>query len=323
MLYEKSRTKQKSFKSYFGFGKSNRKASISNSAVEASETAAVTTSQSHIMGSSPAMEAFNRAHEAEEQQARLVEDLAAKVDEFKRKRQTLSDAAAGSNVSWNRLRQMVEETISGRVELSEAIDEVMEKLDYAESAYNSAKKKATDLVRARLVVQHAHHYFTRALKICDELRGTSSGRAFVGALGGGGGMNDMMKKIQYGDSVKMASKAQICLNEMFRVMEPYEQMLPADRMEDYKALQKMGLMQMSKIYNLMWGGSIMAHGVAGSIKLLLERQEAAFAYLTPLAVWIQNKAPECLDEADVAERLRDDVRREVATTWNDNIRDQA
>ena len=49
---------------------------------------------------------------------------------------------------------------------------------------------------------------------------------------------------------------------MFRVMEPYKNMLPADRMADYTSLNKIGLMQMSKIYNLMWGGSIMDHGVA-------------------------------------------------------------
>jgi hypothetical protein len=34
-------------------------------------------------------------------------------------------------------------------------------------------------------------------------------------------------------------------------------------MADYTSLKKIGLMQMSKIYNLMWGGSIIDHGVAG------------------------------------------------------------
>ena len=61
----------------------------------------------------------------------------------------------------------------------------------------------------------------------------------------------------------MASKAQICLNEVFRVLEPHEHMIPDNRMEDYKALKKMGVMQMSKIYNLLYGGRMMATGVAG------------------------------------------------------------
>ena len=59
--------------------------------------------------------------------------------------------------------------------------------------------------------------------------------------------------------------------------------------------------------------------IAGSTKRMLEQQEAAFARLTPLAVWIQNRAPVCSTEADKAEKLRDDVRREVATTWNADI----
>jgi len=61
-----------------------------------------------------------------------------------------------------------------------------------------AKKTAAVLTRACLAVQHAHHYFTLALKICDEVRGTAGGRAFIGAIGGGDGINEMTKKIQYG-----------------------------------------------------------------------------------------------------------------------------
>jgi hypothetical protein len=47
-----------------------------------------------------------------------------------------------------------------------------------------------------LTVQHAHHYFTRVLRICDDVRGTSVGRAMIGGLGGDG-INEMTKKIQY------------------------------------------------------------------------------------------------------------------------------
>lgn len=59
--------------------------------------------------------------------------------------------------------------------------------------------------------------------------------------------------------------------------------------------------------------------IAGSTKLMLEQQEAAFACLTPLAVWIQNRAPVCSKEADETEKLRDDIRREVAAVWNADI----
>jgi hypothetical protein len=52
---------------------------------------------------------------------------------------------------------------------------------------------------------------------------------------------------------------------------------------------------------------------------MLERQEAAFAHLTHLAVWVQDRASVCSDEEKLAEKLRDDVRREVAAVWNANI----
>jgi hypothetical protein len=200
-------------------------------------------------------------------------------------------------------------------ELAAAMGESMEKLEGVENAYNvvrrqarrlsrfplvssihrysgftvvtlsikQAKKIAAELTRACLAVQHAHHYFTQTLKLCDEVRSTGTSRALIGAMGGSDGINEMTKKIQYGstsllllfcivalnhnnvciDSVKMAAKAQVCLDEMFRVMEPHVHMLPAERMEDYKALKQSGLMQMSKIYNLMWGGTLLADGVSG------------------------------------------------------------
>jgi len=295
-LFETSK-KRNSFKFHFGFGKSNRMAHV---------------------GHSPVTEMFKRAHEAEVKQELVVNDLVVKVEEFKHKRQTLNDIASGSNPSWNRLCRIAEGTLYGRGELVVPLGEGMEKLEGVENGYNAAKKTATDLTRACQVVQHAHHYFTRALKICDDVRGTSTGRSVMGTLGGGDGIIEMTKKIQYQDSVKMAGKAQICLNEMYRVMEPHEHMLPADRMEDYEALKKLGLMQMSKIYNLMWGGSFLADGVAGTTKRVLDQQEAAFAHLTPLAVWIQNRVPACMIEKDLAENLRDDVRREVAAAWYAN-----
>jgi hypothetical protein len=57
----------------------------------------------------------------------------------------------------------------------------------------------------------------------------------------------------------------------------------------------------------------------GSVKLMLERQETAFAHLTYLAVWIQKYAPICVANEDLAYLARNDVRREVASFWNAHI----
>ena len=130
-LYEASRAKRNSFTSYFGFGKSNRKAD--RSSVDASGS----TSNSTLGDTSAATEKLKRAHEAEEKQRRLVESLTAKVEEFGLKvhcrlrykygmhwilipcytssqKQKLSKIASGSNPSWNRLRQSVEDTLFER-----------------------------------------------------------------------------------------------------------------------------------------------------------------------------------------------------------------
>lgn len=68
---------------------------------------------------------------------------------------------------------------------------------------------------------------------------------------------------------------------------------------------------------------IYAHGdkpcainMEGSVKLILERQEEAFARLTRLAVWVQNRVPVCVAEEKIASTSRDDVRREVAELWD-------
>ena len=43
-------------------------------------------------------------------------------------------------------------------------------------------------------------------------------------------------------------------------------MIPEDRMKDYKELKKIGVMQISKIYNLMFGGNALTDGVSGRLK---------------------------------------------------------
>jgi hypothetical protein len=50
-----------------------------------------------------------------------------------------------------------------------------------------------------------------------------------------------------------------------------------------------------------------------------ERQEAAFAHLTYLGVWIQKYVPKAKEDEDKARAARNDVRREVAAFWNNHV----
>ena len=142
----------------------------------------------------------------------------------------------------------------------------------------------TDLTRARLAVQNSHKYFTSALHICDGICGSATGRAVLAIFSGGG---EMSKAAAYRgaefrrslgcnrtdidiESVTLASKAQICLKEVFRVLDPHEHLIPEERMEDYKELKKIGVMQMAKVYNLMYGGSALTDGVSGKFLQLTD-----------------------------------------------------
>jgi hypothetical protein len=48
-----------------------------------------------------------------------------------------------------------------------------------------------------------------------------------------------------------------------RLMEPYEHLIPRDKTEDYEELKDKGLLQMVRIYNLLFGGSFLADDVSG------------------------------------------------------------
>ena len=54
----------------------------------------------------------------------------------------------------------------------------------------------------------------------------------------------------------LGGKAQVCLNESLRVLKTYLYLFPDDRRADYKALQTLGLMQISDVYNLVYGGRL-------------------------------------------------------------------
>jgi len=66
-------------------------------------------------------------------------------------------------------------------------------------------------------------------------------------------------------AVNYACKAQAYLIHVIRNMNPHEHMIPNNRMEDYLELKKKGLMQMGRLYNLLFGGRLTDHRVAGKL----------------------------------------------------------
>jgi len=82
----------------------------------------------------------------------------------------------------------------------------------------------------------------------------------------------------------LAVKAQACLNEVFRVLGPYEDRLEEDARESYGELKKMGVLHASKFVNILNSGMLTTDRIANLMRMTLERQ-TAFGHLTRLAVW--------------------------------------
>ncbi|KLO20121.1 hypothetical protein SCHPADRAFT_30608 [Schizopora paradoxa] len=201
------------------------------------------------------------------------------------------------------------------------------------------------MMRARLTVQHAHRYFTQALKLCDDLHGgppepLAQSEAPIPAEGQvrrgmgkldlsvkfpktGNGMfgrfGSTMKVLDYQNTVRLASMAQACLNECLRVLEPYAESIPEGQLEeDFKSLKKNGVLQMAQVYNLVFGGRIVNSGVEQAIERTLRQQETAFASLTRLAVWVQKRVPESEEAERAGLQRRETGRKEVAEVWKAN-----
>lgn len=72
-------------------------------------------------------------------------------------------------------------------------------------------------------------------------------------------------------SATFCEKAQVCLDEYFRVMETYVGTLPKDRLADHDALKGLGLQQVLQIYKLLFGGHVMTTGTRGGSRFWVLR----------------------------------------------------
>jgi len=95
-------------------------------------------------------------------------------------------------------------------------------------------------------------------------------------------------------------------------------MIPEERMGDSKALKELGLMQVSKVYDLMYGGSPTGGSVRKSVRIMIEKQEKAFVHLTGLAVWVQERTLLCEAAEKLAKTRRDDARDRLVGLWTEN-----
>ncbi|KAI5119709.1 hypothetical protein M0805_001424 [Coniferiporia weirii] len=194
----------------------------------------------------------------------------------------------------------------------------MHLVEHAPLSSKKAKQGTADMMRARKTAQHAHMYLTRVLGICDAVIGGDtdlSGRGRVRLFAGGFGT--MGRVSDYQEAVMLAGRAQVCLTECVRMVKEHGDIVPGAVKEDLEGLEKDGVMQIAKVYNVVFGGRMIDSGVGGTIKRLLGQQETAYGRLTRVAVWTQEQVPESERVEREAAAGRDGARGRAAGLWRE------
>jgi len=222
------------------------------------------------------------------------------------KRDAVIEQVATSDTLWSGIQS----TSHGRIPGAEEMD-AEDTLHKTDADVEEAHRQVAALTRARLSMQHAHKYFSDGLKVCDDLNpGSKLGSI---AEGFGGDLVSMSKQNDYKAAIRQAEKAQSCLEECIRCLEPYWYTISGEIAADFDALKASGVMQIKRIYDLMYEGS--ASNVKDSVRIMLERQESVFKQLTRTAVWTQDRVPECEIAESHAKIRREEARGHLAAFW--------
>ncbi|TDL28049.1 hypothetical protein BD410DRAFT_894160 [Rickenella mellea] len=249
---------------------------------------------------------FDMAHQAEMKKSQEVEQMELQASDLLKNIEEFTSTAAVLDEAWTQLHRTINATPRTQLD-REAIGTAEDAVMNGEAEFDIVTRTIADMTRARQTIQHAHHYFQNALRIYDAIRGPAN--KSVGSFGEMGRMHD------YRASATLSEKAQVCLDEYFRVMESYVGTLPDERLADHDALKGSGLQQMLQIYKLLFGGHVMTTGTRESVLLMVEMQDKAFVHLTALAVWVQNRLPVVEEAKKGAEIRRNEQRRRLANLW--------
>lgn len=176
------------------------------------------------------------------------------------------------------------------------------------TSYNKAEQAVLDFQRGQVTAQHAHHYYNTALQCLDAVRGGIGPVLFSG-------ISEVSKNQDYKEAVVFAGKAQVCFSETIKVVTPYVASMPSEILSDFNQLQEMGLLQASKIYDLMYGWKGSASDTAGSVKLMFQKQENVFASLTRFTVWVQTYVPVVESEAQNALSMKIAAQKKLVQLW--------
>ncbi|KAH9942970.1 hypothetical protein B0H21DRAFT_495836 [Amylocystis lapponica] len=178
-----------------------------------------------------------------------------------------------------------------------------------EEAYVGSQEVTQALRRARLAIQSAHYHYRRNMDLMDAV--CSPKRSKLAAMMG----DEQSREATYKEAANISQKAQVCFNEGVRALEPHMDMLQNTEAQLCQALRDVGLLQAVRMYELMYGGKALAFGITQQQHIMLQKQEGIFAWLTDLAVAVQNFTVHCETVERGARDKRDTARRHMVAMW--------
>ncbi|KAI8980613.1 hypothetical protein BD414DRAFT_420307 [Trametes punicea] len=178
-----------------------------------------------------------------------------------------------------------------------------------EEAYLASKSTTKALQRACVAVQSAHHHYSKAMDLIDVV--CSPKKSTWSAMMG----DEQSRQETYREAAKWAEKAQICFNECLRSLQPHWELLQREELEACDDLKEAGLLQAVQLYNLMYGGKVLAMGITQQVQVMIQKQEAVFQRLTSFAVWVQDCTKHCEAVELETRESRDAARRQLVALW--------
>ncbi|KAI0352215.1 hypothetical protein OH77DRAFT_809461 [Trametes cingulata] len=250
-----------------------------------------------------------------------VEELEARLAVLKSRVEATRSAAERLDTCFDELRRVLDDgrpvswrsshssSSSSGSSYAESYRKARKTVAAREEAYLSSKSTTKALRRACLAVQSAHHHYMKAMDLLDVVCSPKKSKweAIVG--------DEQSRQETYREAAKWAEKAQICFNESLRSLQPHWDLLKREEVEMCEELKETGLLQAVQLYNLMYGGKILAMGITQQVQIMMQKQDAVFQRLTSFAVWVQNCTQHCEAVERETRASRDAARRTLVALW--------
>ncbi|KZV96615.1 hypothetical protein EXIGLDRAFT_410764 [Exidia glandulosa HHB12029] len=144
-------------------------------------------------------------------------------------------------------------------------------------------------------------YHKQVLEVSDRVRSKKSNMVSMISP-----MNLVEMEEDHRQGVRESVRAQACLNETLRLLDKHSELVPQEISAEASRARELGVGQITKMYNLLYGNAGRGSDVAQQMDTLSQRQEE---------VWLQSTVPQCEQGGKDAKEIRYQARSALANTW--------